>query len=364
MGRETLIRTMSADQIPIRNIYYLFCYAWRQFDQAEALNVDAEESPDLPNLLAKVLIQGTKSLLRRGLDRNYKTQSEQLATIRGRIDLSNTIQLQARNLRRVQCEFDEFSHNVLHNQILKATLRRLSRAQSVSIDLTRELRRLTYRFPNVRDIDLRGVHFSQVRLHRNNLFYGFLLNICRLAYECLLPVPGTGQYKFEDILRDEKKMALVFESFVREFYRTEQTSFIVEPLTLNWDAREISAPGLGKLPAMRIDVFLRSTSRRIILDTKYYRSALQEYYDTQTYHSGHLYQIFSYLANAGKIESSGSVAEGILLYPANGFALNERYRVHGHSLTIATVDLSNPWNEIDARMKELLCDPTSAKDTA
>lgn len=364
MARAIGARTMSAAQIPIRNIYYLFCYAWGQFEQAKHLNVDAETSPDLPNLLAKVLVQGARSVLRQGLDRNYRTHGEQLATIRGRIDLSRTINLQARNLRRVHCEFDEFSHDVLHNQILKASLRRLSKARSISIELARELRRLTDRFPNVKDIELRRVHFSQVQLHKNNLFYGFLLNVCRLAYNCLLPVPGSGQYKFQDILRDERKMARVFEAFVREFYRTEQAFFKVEPLTLNWDAEEVSAPGLGKLPSMRIDVFLRSESRSIILDTKYYASALQEFYGTKTYHSGHLYQIFSYLKNSLETKLSGSVAEGILLYPANGFTLDERYRIHGHSLTLATVDLSNSWSQIDARLRKLLDNPSREKAAA
>lgn len=348
---------MSAAQIPIRNIYYLFCYAWQQFDQAEALGVDAEKSPDIPNLLAKVLIQGTKTLLRRGLDRNYKAHTDQLATVRGRIDLSTSIQLQACNLRRIQCEYDEFSYDVLHNRILKASMIQLARAKSISMDLARELRRLIDRFPHITDIELRNQHFSQVQIHRNNVFYGFLLNICRLAHDCLLPIPGKGEYKFEDILRNEQKMARVFEAFVREFFRREQTFFKVEPLTLNWGAEEVCAPGLGRLPSMRVDVFLRSADRSIILDTKYYVSALQEYYGTKSYHSGHLYQIFSYLINSREFVRSGPAAEGILLYPVNGFTLNERYRVHGHSLTLATVDLSKPWQEIESRMKDLLSEP-------
>ena len=53
--------------------------------------------------------------MRRRLDRGYQVQSEALATVRGHIDLSSSFQLQARNVRRLQCEFDELSHDLLHN---------------------------------------------------------------------------------------------------------------------------------------------------------------------------------------------------------------------------------------------------------
>src|SRR4051812_45812088 len=133
----------AAPLIPIENIYYLFCYAWNLFEEAQSIPLGATPSPDLPNLLARVLLAGTRALLRRGLDRAYELDREDIPTVRGRLDLGSTLRLYARNARRLHCEFDELSHDVPHNRILKASLKRLSRAATLSPKLAQELHALT-----------------------------------------------------------------------------------------------------------------------------------------------------------------------------------------------------------------------------
>lgn len=105
---------------------------------------------------------------------------------------------------------------------------------------------------------------------------------------------------------------------------------------------------------MRVDVFLRSESRRIIIDTKYYASALQQYHGTDSFHSGNLYLLFGYLKNAAGKDVSFINAEGILLYPQVGAHLNEVFEVQGHQITIATIDLAMPWSAIDTQLRSLL----------
>ena len=57
-------------EIPVANIYYLLCYAWDVLDERDSLaDVDAQESTELLALFARVLNNGTRRLLRRGLDR-------------------------------------------------------------------------------------------------------------------------------------------------------------------------------------------------------------------------------------------------------------------------------------------------------
>lgn len=345
---------MTAPAIPIENIYYLFCYAWNRFGQAQSAEVGGTTSPDLPNLLARVLLNGTATILRRGLDGGYQLHQEDIATIKGRIELGATMQIRARSDRRVHCEFDEPSHDLLHNQIIKASLKRLSRAKTVDPDVSRELGRLAAKMSDVSDIRLEALAFARVQLHRNNAHYGFLLNVAKLAFDCLLPTDGGEGYHFTDVLRDERKMAAVFEEFVRNFYRTEQSALKVEPLTIAWDAYPISVTGAGRLPSMRADVFLRGSERRIIIDTKYYASALQTYQGSESFHSGNLYQLFSYLKNAAGSDPSFGQAEGILLYPAAGIHLRETFHIQGHSVTMATLDLMKPWRQVHEQLRELV----------
>ena len=344
----------AAPPIPIENIYYLFCYAWNRFEEARSIPLGATPSPDLPNLLARVLLWGTRTLLKRGLYRSYQLLDEEISTVRGHIDLGRTLRLQSRNVRRLHCEFDELSHDVLHNQILKATLRRLAQAPTLDPELSHQLRALTSRFPDVSDIRLEASAFSRVQLHRNNAYYDLLLKVAELAFDCLLPDPdGTG-YRFQDVLRDEQKMANVFEDFVRNFYRVEQQRFAVKPLTIQWDATVLAASGVGRLPNMIVDVFLQSRERKIIIDTKYYASALQSNRGSESFHSGNLYQIFSYLKNAAGKDLTFQSAEGILLYPEAKHGLDESFEIQGHRLTVASVDLSQPWPEIAERLLTLL----------
>lgn len=345
--------------IPIENIYYLFCYAWDRFEEAQSIPLGASPSPDLPNLLGRVLLHGTRSLLRRGLDRNYQDRIEDLPTVRGRIELGDTMLLQARSIRRLVCEFDELSHDLLHNQIIKASLRRLARAKLIDRSLANELVRTAARMPDVSDIWLDRSAFARVQLHRNNAYYDLLLKVAELAFDCLLPEPGGGGFAFQDVLRDEAKMARVFEDFVRNFYRTEQTALQVLPLTISWDALALSRTGTGRLPAMIADIYLKGAERRLIIDTKYYANALQRsLHGTESFQSSNLYQLFAYLKNAAT-DPLFAGCEGMLLYPMNGNRLRETFLVQGHVIALATINLALPWPQIAESLLGLL-DPAAA----
>ena len=75
---------LSAERIPISNVYYLLCYAWRHVEERDLVGVDALEELDrVHDLLATVLVQGTFRLVRQGIDRGYRDVREDLAGIRG-----------------------------------------------------------------------------------------------------------------------------------------------------------------------------------------------------------------------------------------------------------------------------------------
>lgn len=79
---------MDADPIPIRNFYYLFLYAWDCFPAGRRTEVGTENSPDMMNLLGRVLVNGVRQLLQRGVDRGYNENVEELKIPRGRLLLT------------------------------------------------------------------------------------------------------------------------------------------------------------------------------------------------------------------------------------------------------------------------------------
>lgn len=193
-----------------------------------------------------------------------------------------------------------------------------------------------------------------MQLHRNNAYYDLLLKVAELTFDASLPTSEPGQFKFANVLRDEREMARVFEAFVRNFYRLEQDEFRVEPLAIAWDAVPlVHGPG-DRLPSMRVDVFLRSAARQIIIDTKYYAEALQVYQGSTSFRSHNLYQIFSYLKNHSAGVPEGIQLDGMLLYPQVGAHLDASYAMQGHVVRIATVDLSKPWVDIDRRLQDII----------
>ena len=77
--------------IPIRNLYFLFCYAWRRLPEDMPLEVGASEFGDVANLCAHILSLGINRLARRGIDRNYLATTEVVSRLRGRVNPTESL---------------------------------------------------------------------------------------------------------------------------------------------------------------------------------------------------------------------------------------------------------------------------------
>lgn len=296
--------------IAVKNLFYLLLYAWDAFDEGQIKAVDAEPETDLLNLLAAVLSRGVDHLLRRGLDRGYLSHSEEIPGIRGKLDLSGTIKTNLFARARTNCHFDELTSDVLHNQIIKATLGRLLQSETLSPTLREPLRTGYVRLPGITDIRLEESDFRAMQLHRNIRFYRFLLDVCRLLFECMIPDEATGRFRFRDFTRDEVRMRRLFERFLFSFYRHEQVAFKVTRPSFPW--AQTTGNALSLLPQMRTDIYLTSTARRVLVDAKYTAAIFQEHRGHRSFRSPHLYQLFSYLKNI-PTPATFHATEGMLL---------------------------------------------------
>ena len=236
-------------KIPIQNIYYLLCYAWNRLEERDIVDVHGIDTTNLVDLFAKVFIGGMGHLLKRGLDRGYISRSEEGRCIKGKLNFGPTIKQNLFIQAKVLCDYDELSHNVLHNRILKATIRSLITVDSLNKDLKDQLIGLHRKLHGIDDIGLNSRLFSSVQLNRNNSFYDFLLKICELVYENLLPTEDPGKSKFRDFLQDESKMPALFEEFVRNFYRIEAQDCKVGREDIAWHAL-VGEKDLQYLPKM------------------------------------------------------------------------------------------------------------------
>jgi 5-methylcytosine-specific restriction enzyme subunit McrC len=336
--------------IPIQNLYYLLCYAWNRFPEGRVIDISGIKGPDLPNLLAKVLIGGTQHLLRRGVDRGYLAFDEETGRLRGRLMFGETIRRALLLQARASCQYDDISHDVLHNQILKSTINLLAKASELDPALRHCLRILDRDLNDISLIRLSTAVFRRVQLYSNNAFYAFLMKVCALVHEAMIPEERSGTFRFRDILRDEAKMAAIFQNFVLNFYRLEQSEYQVKSEAISWQAIPLSNAAADLLPAMRTDVSLRSPTRTIIIDTKFYKDALQTYFDRRSIRSAHLYQIFAYVKNLEHRIGVDADAEGILLYPTVDQELHLRYEMQGHIISVCTLDLMQDWRRVHSQL--------------
>lgn len=345
-----------ANAIPIQNLYYLLCYAWEHYNRGGSDFVSKENCPNILDLFSHILVQATQRLIRRGISRDYIPEENEQSAIRGRVLLGESLYLIMNKKPRMHCAYDEFSPNTLHNQILYASLLRIIKTDAVNNITRHKLASLARLLTGIQPIRLSKDVFKGLQYHRHNAFYQFIMRICEFILDATLPDPTGNQYVFDDIVRDEKKMALVFESFIRNFYASEQNDFQVFRKQFSWDAKSQIDPDLKYLPQMNTDVNLYSKrqNRMIILDAKYYKECLQKRYDVLKAHSANLYQMYAYLKNSEKIDPIYKNAEGVLLYPCVEQPVDLKYEIDGHPIRIATIDLNQPWQNIHNRMMSLL----------
>jgi len=333
-------------KIPIQNIYYLLCYSWNQLEESDIINVKAISTTELIDLFAKILINSTTRLLKQGLDRYYVENEYTVNGIKGKLNLSASIKRNILPVNKTICLYDEFDYNILHNQILKTTISKLLRVNGLDTELKVELIGLSRKLTPISEITIRKTLFSQIRLHRNNYQYDFVLKVCKIINENLFIDESSGNYKFKDFLREEKPMARLFEAFVRNFYKIEQSEFTVKREDINWKIKAESEIDQQMLPIMETDVSLTSPSKKIIIETKFYKEAFKTRFSHEKINSYHLYQLFSYLKNQESDLEITKTCEGILLYPAVGNDFEFIYNYENHRIKVTSINLNKDWFDI------------------
>jgi 5-methylcytosine-specific restriction enzyme subunit McrC len=341
-------------RIPILNIYYMLVYAWDVLDEAESLRIEAQDCTQLVDLFARVLHSGAESILRRGLDRGYLCRREVLAGIRGKLDLSSSIKANVVRHAKTICEFDELSHDVLHNRVLKSTIRRLLNVRDLSSELRDALAETYHRLQQISEVAITDRVFRSVQLYRSNRSYRLLMDVCRLIHQAKLTTEEAGEVEFRDFFRDERRMRRLFEKFVRNFYTREQTAFRVGRTTLKWQEVTGSEQCLACLPRLQTDVTLSSAERVIVIETKFVSQVLLEHRGKWSIRSSHLYQLFAYLKNIAARMAQGRPLAGILLYPSDSERPDYEYCLHGHQVKVCTLRLNRHWREIETDLLRMI----------
>lgn len=296
--------------IPIQNVYYMLSYAFQVLNEQGYKNIATEQFHNTAELMAAILEKGIAIQLKRGLGKEYIPQTEALSSLRGKIDIAESIKTQSTLRKQLICTYDEFSVNSIMNRIIKSTVEILLRS-NISKQRKKNLRKLMLYFSEVDFIDLYTVNWN-VQYNRNNQTYRMLISICYLVVKGLLQTQSDGSTKLMDFL-DEQRMCRLYEKFILEYYRREfKNQITANASQIPW---QLDNDENSMLPVMQSDIMLQRDDRVLIIDAKYYEHSMQVQFNKHTLHSANLYQIFTYVKNKEyELREKEHTVSGMLLY--------------------------------------------------
>lgn len=333
--------------IRIQNIYYMLAYAFQVLNEHGYKSIATEDFDNTAELCAAILTRGIKIQIKRGLGKEYMSRKESLASLRGKIDITESIKTQALQRRQLVCSYDEFSVNSFMNRIIKSTMLLLLRADIVKTR-KKELKKLLVYFDDVDPIDLHSVNWN-MQYNRNNQTYRMLIGICYLIVKGLLQTQSDGTTKLMDFL-DEQRMHRLYEKFILEYYRKEYPQITANASQIPWQLDDDMG---AMLPVMQTDIMLSYREKTLIIDAKYYAHSTQVQYDKHTLHSGNVYQIFTYVKNKeAELADKPHEVSGMLLYAKTDediYPENE-YRMSGNRIEVRTLNLDDDFPMIKAQL--------------
>ncbi len=339
--------------IPIKNIYYMLSYAFQVLNEQGYKNLATEQFENTADLMAAILAKGISIQIKRGLGKEYISQTESLSTMRGKIDIAESIKTQSLLKKQMVCDYDEFSTNGTMNRIIKSTVELLIYSGNISTKRIKELKKLMVYFTDVEKINLYTVNWN-MHYNRNNQTYRLLISVCYLVVKGLLQTNSDGTNKLMDFV-DEQRMCRLYEKFILEYYRKEFPEITANASKIDWQLDD----GISDmLPVMQTDIMLTYNEKILIIDAKYYSHTTQSQYDTHTLHSGNLYQIFTYVKNK-EAELEGKPHDkvsGMLLYAKTDEEVlpDNDYVMSGNKISVKTLDLDCEFSQIAEQLNKII----------
>ena len=326
-------------KIPIPQLLSLVCYAMGTYrPQREMFDYPREYA--LPDVLALSLASAARRAFSRGLLHGYRVEEEALDTVRGRIRFGEQIRRRFGIALPIEVRYDEFTDDILANQLVKAATARLSGMRLRWKAARSELGRIAGTLDNVSPVAFLTNSVPEVRFGRLNEHYREVVALSRLILRHSAFESRRGEVRASGFLID---MNVVFQEFVTQSLR-EQLG--VSNYTFCSDKqlkgnRRIYLDGANRVKLEPDLTWWQSGACLFVGDAKYKKIEVQHAANTD------LYQMLAYT-------TALDLPGGMLIY-AEGEAKPVVHEVR-HSrkrLVIAALNLSGTLEEVLNRVLDL-----------
>lgn len=328
----------------------MLSYAFRVLNEKGYRRIQTESFENTTDLLSEILIIGVSKQIKQGLVKDYTDVTETTSSVRGKINITESINSQSFIKRQLNCTYDEFSLNCYLNQILKTTMSLLVKSD-ISKYRRKKLKNLLMYFREVDMLDAGSINWK-IRFDRNNQTYKMLINICYLTINGLIHSEDVGNKKLMEFL-DDQLMSNLYEKFLLNYFKKEHPEIHAHAPQIDWQIDE----GVDfLLPKMKTDVTLEYGNRILIIDAKFYSSNTSQNYGKDMHHSGNLYQIFTYVKNKqAELQGKGYEVSGMLLYARTNEAIqpDSDYVMSGNRISVKTLNMNQEFSVIKEQLDEI-----------
>lgn len=339
--------------IPIKNLFYMLCYAWNVLSIKDEILVGSDDYDDAYNILGRVFSYGVGKLIRSGFHRSYIQREEELSTLRGKINVQESINKLSAQRKRLVCDYDEYSTNDIFNQILNYTIAALLRNPQLDVSIKKDLKKQKMFFAGIDEIAPTKTNRKKLYYNRNNMTYKLLISIAIMLYDNTTINEEDGNETFKDFFREEQ-MQKVYETFLLNFYamHLDRSKYRVYAPKFTWlksaekdiwgDVEEADS----LMPELRTDIVIENKEKgiQLIIDAKYYQNALvkSHHSNAKKFRRDHISQVFTYMANS----PYQGTKRGALLYPTVVDVLDGKQNILSGWVFFKSINLDRDWREI------------------
>lgn len=290
--------------------------------------VSVGRSGELLEMICRLLCREARAVLAAGPLQDYRVTSDDLAVLRGRLEIHRQATRHFGRVDVLACRYQEFDHDVVDNQLLREGLA-VARTAAVDASVRAEATGLFGSFQQIApgrcpqpaelrrqlQYDRRNQHYRQGHVWALALLEGHRLNE---------PFRDEGERTSVFLLNMNRQ----FESFVEWLLAAafRGTGFTVVP---QYRDSSILWHGGHRWGSIRPDVLLRHHDGDLAVDAKYKR------YDLKRVAVGDLYQLFLYCQ---AYRGLGDTPTALLVYPSVGLAEDITIDLRPHAAVEAKVE--------------------------
>ncbi len=323
-----------------------------------------EQYQNLNDLFSSILIKGTKMQIKRGLIREYNQIDAVTSNVRGSIDITRSINSNYSGMQQkvamqpkvamqlVACSYDELTINSKPNQIIKATLKLLSKSD-IQHKFKREINSVLLSLKEVETINVNHIDWN-IHFNSSNKNYKMLLSICSLVIYGL-DSEDTDLTLINQFF-DEENMQILFKQFVIEYYKKHYKLYKMLSPKIKWNIQS-SNGSLEQENAlfkdMSTDIFLQNHDKKILIKTKFNYNILANDKNFDDVITQDIYQLYSMIKNVESINLDD--VSGTLLYGITQRGIKDQEVTIGkNKISIKFINLNVNFTQIKRQLDDVM----------